>query len=262
MKAFLFSIFILALILSFSYSGLVLAADSKVLEFTFDGNTVQGKIVSDVSGNKNDGELMGGAKVANGVVEFDGKDSYIGSPALDVRNGAFKSFTAIARFRTDSPENGPLWMWGDNAAPSSSTGAEGPVGWRSSTKKFAAGFYGNAHFYADAKEDYADNNWHVVAQVGDENIGYLYVDGERISETTAGYIYTANPYFLLGARTKNSGNEIDDIEYFKGFIDYIAIYNYALSLNDIKKITAQVSSVLPAGKLTTNWGYVKDKNGN
>jgi hypothetical protein len=148
-------------------------------------------------------------------------------------------------------------MWGDNANPSSSSNAEAPVGWRESTGNFAAGFYSGGHFYADAEESYADGQWHFVAQVGDGVTGYLYVDGEQISSTTAGYIYSASPHFLIGARTKNSGSDIDNVEYFKGVIRQIAIYKVALGEGDLGAIATELIAVSPSGKLAAAWGQMK-----
>ena len=190
-------------------------------------------------------------------MEFDGKDGYVVTPALEARIAAKIPFTAMGWFKTNLVPNGPLWMWGDNAKPSLSSGAEGPVGWRTSTKMLAAGFYVAAHFYADAKADYADNKWHVVAQVGDAAKGYLYVDGEKISETSAGYVYAANPYCLIGARSKNSGSDLDDTEYFKGSIDMILIYAVALPPDEVKQVSSQGNPVSRAEKLVTFWGQIK-----
>lgn len=239
---------------------MVLAAEDPVLRYTFDANTVQGNTVKDISGNGVDGTINGGAESVGGAMAFDGKDGYIVTPALDARIAGKAPFTAICWFKTDLVANGPLWMWGDNSKPSSSSGAEGPVGWMSSTKKFAAGFYNNAHFYAEAKEDYADNRLHVAAQVGDEAKGYLYVDGEFISETTAGYIYAVNPYLLIGARTKNSGSLLDDVEYFKGTIDQIILYDFAMTKEEIKLLSSKGNAVSSSGKLGTLWGQIKDGN--
>jgi len=247
------------LIIFLSVQTVIFAANNPILRYTFDANTIQGDIVKDSAG-KNDGTINGGAKQVEGVIEFDGKDGYIVTPALDARIAGKAPFTAMGWFKTDQVPNGPLWMWGDNAKPSSSSGAEGPVGWRASSKMLTAGFYLNAHFYAEAKEDYADNKWHVVAQVADEAKGYIYVDGELISETTAGYVYAANPYFLIGTRTKNSGSDIDDTEYFKGSIDQVIIYTVALSKDEVKQVSSQGNPVSSSNELASLWGYIKAEN--
>lgn len=253
MKKLLFFVIMLLTIQTFA-----LAGSNPLLKYTFDGNTVQGNTVKDIAG-KNDGTINGGAKQINNAIEFDGKDGYIVTPALEARIAGKVGFTVIGRFKTNQVPNGPLWMWGDNAKPSSSSAAEGPVGWRTTTKLFAAGFYNNGHFYADAKKDYADNNWHVIAQVGDTAKGYLYVDGDLISETTAGYVYAANPYLLIGARTKNSGSEIDDTEYFKGAIDMILVYTSTLSKDEIMQISKEALSVSPSKSLVAFWGQIKSR---
>jgi len=223
----------------------------------FDEGT--GEVASDSSGRAHLGKLMKGPKWVSGkfgkALSFDGKDDYVGIPALEIRTDS-KSFTAIGWFKTDESKNGPLWMWGDNPTPSSSSDAEAPVGWRSNGN-FAAGFYIGGHKYAEAEQSYTDGKWHFVAQVGDEDTGYLYVDGEQISSANAGYVYASNPYFILSARSKNSGSEIDDVEYFNGIIDEVALFNVALTEEDIQEIAAKKSAVSPKAKLTTTWGDIK-----
>jgi len=233
-----------------------LPKEGLVLHYSFNASGVNGDKIKDLSGNGNEGVINGGGKLAGDGLGFDGKAVYVVTPALDVRTGA-KSFTAICRFKTDNPKNGPLWMWGDKNVPSTSSGAEGPVGWKEANGNFAAGFYTNAHQYAEAKENYADNKWHIVAQVGDEDTGYLYVDGSQISSANAGYVYAAKPYFIIGARTKNSGNDIDNIEYFVGTIGMVIIYKKALKEADIKSITSEVLTVSSLDNLASKWGQIR-----
>lgn len=227
-----------------------------VLHYTFEPPTITGDTVEDVSGTGADGTLSG-AKAQSGVLVLDGADNYLSTDPLGIRTGGAVPFTALAMFRTDKAENGPLWMWGDNAAPSASGAAEGAVGWRSTTTNFAAGFYSGGHLYANAEADYADGEWHSVAQVGEALLGYLYLDGEQISSAVAGYEYGAPPYFLLGARTKNSGSDLDDIEYFEGEIDNVLLYDRALTGDEIVAIVEEVLAVSSRGKLATLWGELR-----
>ena len=260
MKRAAISLMIICIAAFLSSGVLALPEDGLVLHFAFDGGSVDGDVVKDLSGNGNDATIKGGVEATNEGLEFDGADGYVGTAALDMRTAGNNTFTALCWFKTDESINGPLWMWGDNANPSSSGDAEAPVGWRESTGNFAAGFYSGGHFYADAEETYADGEWHFAAQVGDAATGYLYVDGEQISSTTAGYVYSASPYFLIGARTKNSGSDIDNVEYFKGVIRQVALYNVALSENDLKAIAAEAIAVSPSAKLATAWGQMKKQN--
>jgi len=258
MKRFAFSLIIIVISAFFCSGVVALPKDDLVLHFAFDSGSVIGDTAKDQSGNGNDATINGGAKAVADGLEFDGADGYVNTAPLDARAAGSDMFTALCWFRTDEAPNGPLWMWGDNAIPSGSSDAEAPVGWRDSTGNFAAGFYSGGHFYADAEETYADGQWHFVAQVGDGATGYLYVDGEQISSTTAGYIYTASPHFLIGARTKDSGNDIDNVEYFKGVIGQIAIYSVALGEGDLKAIAAEAMAVSPSGRLAAAWGQVKN----
>lgn len=257
MRKFAFSLMIISISVFLCSGAVALPEDGLVLHFAFDGGSVVGDTAKDLSGNGNDATINGGARTVADGLEFDGADGYVNTAALDARTAGNDTFTALCWFRTDEAPNGPLWMWGDNANPSSSSDAEAPLGWRESTGNFAAGFYSGGHFYADAEETYADGQWHFVAQVGDGVTGYLYVDGEQISSTTAGYIYSASPYFLIGARTKNSGSDIDNVEYFKGVIRQVAIYRVALGEGDLKAIAAELIAVSPSGKLATVWGAAK-----
>ncbi len=257
MKRSAVSLLVAGMVLLLSFVVLAIPKDGLVLHFDFDGGSVDGDSAKDLSGNGNDATINGGAKAVADGLEFDGVDGYVGGDPLEVRTGGEVPFTALGWFKTEEAINGPLWMWGDNAIPSASGAAEAPVGWRVGTGNFAAGFYQGGHFYADAEEAYADGEWHLVAQVGTEDTGFLYMDGEQISSATAGYVYAPVPYFILGARSKNSGSEIDDTEYFKGVIGEIAIYNVALGEADIKAIFAEGLAVSPAGKLPITWGQMK-----
>ena len=257
MKRFAFSLMIIGIAAFFCSGVLALPEDGLVLHFAFDGGSVIGDTAKDLSGNGNDATINGGAKAVADGLEFDGVDGYVNTDPLDMRTGGSDTFTALCWFRTDEAPNGPLWMWGDNAHPSSSSDAEAPRGGRDSTGNFAAGFYSGGHFYADAEDAYADGQWHFAAQVGDGVTGYLYVDGEQLSSTTAGYIYAASPHFLIGARTKNSGSDIDNVEYFKGVIRQIVIYSVALGEGDLGAIATELIAVSPSGKLAAAWGQMK-----
>lgn len=262
MKRFAIILMVIGMSALFSVAALAIPKEGLVLHFDFDGGSVDGDTIKDLSENGNDAIMNGGVTAIADGLEFDGADGYVGGEPLAVRTGGEIPFTALAWFKTTEVPNGPLWMWGDNALPSASSGAEGPVGWRTGTGNFAAGFYQGGHFYADAEESYADGEWHHVAQVGavnedDEHIGLLYIDGQQISSTTAGYQYAGPPYFILGARSKNSGSEIDDTEYFDGVIGEVAIYSVTLDEADIKAIFDAGLAVSPLGSLSTTWGQMK-----
>jgi hypothetical protein len=258
MRFFRFSLVVMSIALAFTFGAFSIPKENLVLHYDFAGGSINGDTATDLSGMGYDGTINGGASATGDGLEFDGSDGYVVTPALEVRMGGEIPFTAFCWFKTEEDGTGPLWMWGDNAVPSASSNAEAPVGWRSSSGIFSAGFYSGGHFYADGEDTYADGEWHFVAQVGEEAVGYLYIDGMQISSTTAGYIYSAQPYFLIGTRSKNSGSDLDDVEYFKGVIGQIGIYNVALSEAEIKEIMTETLAVSPSGKMASMWGEMKE----
>ena len=86
----------------------------------------------------------------------------------------------------------------------------------------------------------------------------IYVDGELDAKQDRGpqNTDTATPV-LIGARF--TGGSPSD--FFQGALDEVALFNVALSKEDIKSIMANGlspdSAVSPSGKLTTTWGLLK-----
>ena len=61
----------------------------------------------------------------------------------------------------------------------------------------------------------------------------------------------------IGWAQGHSGN-INTLTFFDGIIDEVAIYNRALSADEIKELmSAPPAAVRAAGKLATTWGGIK-----
>ena len=107
-----------------------------------------------------------------------------------------------------------------------------------------------------------DNEWSHVAGVYDGTNIYLYINGVQYSKAPA-----------TGTEAVNySGVRIGHISwiaaprYFNGIIDEVAIFNTALSTEDIQKVmnkglkeSLSPSAVTLSGKLTTTWADIKAK---
>jgi hypothetical protein len=209
--------------------------DGLIAHYPFDGNAY------DESGYGNNGAVNSATFTtdrfgnANRAYYFDGTDDYIAFTNIQARTSGSVAFTVAGWFKCSSSTNGPLWMWGDSASPSSSYNAESPVGWRNNL--FSAGFYGvGGHRYIDYTEGLADGNWHFIVQSSDGSSGYLYADGIYVGSTTHTGYYPSNPVLIAGARTKNSSSSIDNIAYFNGSIDDLRIYNRTLSSSEIQQL--------------------------
>ncbi|MGH7952881.1 MAG: LamG-like jellyroll fold domain-containing protein, partial [Limisphaerales bacterium] len=105
---------------------------------------------------------------------------------------------------------------------------------------------GAVHVVGSGSSPTLDGNWHHIVGVCDEANGQLllYFDG-KLANTTAiptnSGVYEASEPMTIGAGTADGVNYTNQ---FDGYINDVAIYNYALSLG---QITAQYSSVAPGG---------------
>jgi len=75
------------------------------------------------------------------------------------------------------------------------------------------------------------NTWQLVAATYDGNKMQLYVNGRQVAERAIRLTIndTANSVDI-------GGNVVDNKEWFKGAIDEVAVFNYALSIDDIDNI--------------------------
>jgi len=99
------------------------------------------------------------------------------------------------------------------------------------------------------------DEWHHIALVYDGKTGNYYLDGssEADGNLTGKINIVANPV-VMGHNGKNG-------EWYSGLIDEVAIFNVALTKDDIKTIMTKglegATAVSPSGKLTTTWGNIK-----
>jgi hypothetical protein len=93
-----------------------------------------------------------------------------------------------------------------------------------------------------------DNKWHHIVGVCDEVSGhdYVYIDGTNAGTgnmSTSSGIRSLTAPLSIGARITGNGDNNYDNQ-FLGFIDEVAIYNYALSSNQV--LTHYLASGIPA----------------
>jgi len=195
---------------------------------------------ADSTGKGHDGLAFGDPAIINDpvrgqVLEVDGDDRVGVSDAADLNFGANESMTLT------------VWANLDLADPMS--------GWRAIVAKGRTelgggtayvdtfyGFYispgGNWHVNAgdvwDDSQPAAGGQWHHLAfvQDGPANEGYFYIDGELIMTAGADSCDTTGRPLFIGA----AGTDVDVsvFESFKGRIDDVRIYSYALSELEIQ----------------------------
>ena len=240
--------------------------DTLVLYFTFDANS--GNKVEDLSGNGNDGEIIG-AKWVKGkygsALEFDsgGKTvvqvsdnptlnpdkeitymAWFFSDAFDITRGIISKYTGTGNQRSYNLRLHHV----TKGALSTEVSANGAFQLGVSTTDVHSGTV------------LKNGQWHhaAITLKGGEFLR-MYVDGKLEKESKATVtktIFDNNVPLSIGADF-NIGEEI---RHFNGLIDEVAIFNRVLSEAEIQKaMEGEVQAVDAVGKLTTTWGAIKRK---
>jgi len=195
---------------------------------------------SDATGKGHDGLAFGDPAIVNDplrgqVLEVDGDDRIGISDAADLNFGADESLTLTAWANLDL--------------------ADAPGGWRAIVAKGRTELGGSTDYVPELYGFYVSpsNNWHVnsggvngdaqaaaggqwhhlaFVQDGPANEGYFYIDGEVVMSGGADSCDTTGRPLFIGA----AGTDVDVsvFESFKGRIDDVRIYSYALSELEIQ----------------------------
>jgi hypothetical protein len=214
----------------------------------------------DSSGKGNDGQLMGDPAWVDGkfgsALEFNGASSHVSVPDSESLNpktavtlGAWiypKGFTGNGNGLLTKEAQyilGLNWPQGGNAQKLNLWLTIG--GWI---------------LFASDDEIPADS-WSHVAVTYDGSTKKLYIDGNLVN---LGVFNGADRQGEIGTSANNiliaQGNTGVGAQAFEGLIDEIAVFNIALTENDIKDFMKGWSfllAVTPASKLTTTWAAVK-----
>jgi hypothetical protein len=213
----------------------------------------KGDIAKDSSGNKNDGTLMNDPKWVDGkkkpgkALEFDGKDDYV-----IVHIGTALQSLSIEAWIYPT-EGGIVFVEEGQQA------LDG--GWYESQMEILASGELKVGFWTGAEQGislgkFGFKNWYNVVMTYDKSKNSIkgYVDGELMESGTLVKLNPGDLWYAIGARTATN---LGDGTYFNGIIDKAAVYNVALSEEDIKQNFQAASAVFPAGKLTTTWASIK-----
>ena len=111
-----------------------------------------------------------------------------------------------------------------------------------------------AGWYAIGSGKLDKNKWYHLAGTFDGKTLKFYVDGKLVGQKDS----------KIGAGSKDTfiGCHPNPTNYFQGMIDDVAIYNHALSEDEISKIAttglgAGAAAVYPVDKLSTQWARIK-----
>ena len=176
-------------------------------------------------------------KEGTGSLMFDGVNDYISLPrntVLETGGTVTRQLSATAWIKDDS----------GGAAGYGTVVGTGDGGWvlaRDGNHMIAGAWvfdiYGNGTFGSvSSSTNISDGQWHHVAFVATPNMLYLYVDGVRSTYYISRGTYIRNIYnkgVLIGENARETGR------YFKGLIDNVKIYDYALSADEINAQIAE-----------------------
>jgi len=211
-------------------------ATALVAHWDFEGD------FTDATGKGHDGLAFGDPAIINDplrgqVLEVDGDDRIGVSDAADLNYGADESMTLTVWVNLDLAD--PLDGW-------RAIVAKGRTELGGSTD-YVDEFYGfyvspgnnwhaNAGGVWDDSQPAAGGQWHHLAfvQDGSANEGYFYIDGEAVMSGGADSCDTTGRPLFIGA----AGTDVDVavFESFKGRIDDVRIYSYALSELEIQHL--------------------------
>ncbi len=205
---------------------------SYILHYTFDSCSAY-----DSSVNENDGEIQGSPQCVNGVsdgaLSFDGAHDWIKVNKLL----SFKDFTISMWFNTSSNQTQGLLQTNDGKKSGEPGIGIVVMNGNDLEAGYITEYDGNICEIQAKNLNLSDGKWHLVTLTRDTSLskGYLYIDG-----TIAGNCQDPNPNESISSSSYMSigksyyytiGNS-----FFKGDLDDVRIYNYALSSDDIKNI--------------------------
>ncbi|MHC4440472.1 MAG: LamG domain-containing protein, partial [Planctomycetota bacterium] len=195
---------------------------------------------TDATGKGHDGLAFGDPAIINDpvrgqVLEVDGDDRIGVSDAPDLNFGANESLTLTTWVAIDLVDSPGGWM---GIAAKGRTELGGGTDYVDELYGFYVSPGNNWHVNSggvngDAYEA-AGGQWHHLAfvQDGPAGVGYFYIDGEVVMSGVAESCDTTGRPLFIGA----AGTDIDVsvFEPFKGRIDDVRIYSYALSELEIQ----------------------------
>jgi hypothetical protein len=181
-----------------------------------------GTVAGDLSGNGNDGTLIGGpqwvAGMIGGALEFDGSDDYV-----DCGNNAIfditEQVTLAVWVKTNDAGNGQHNMWlgkGDHTYAIKHAS--------DNSLEFFVYSSGGWHTLSYAIDSSFNGVWHHVAGTFDGNELLVYLDGGLVVTLLyTGSIETRTHIVSMGENSEASGR------FYDGLLDDARIYNRALS---------------------------------
>ncbi len=233
--------------------------DGLVSYWTFDEADVDGKTVKDVVGD-NDGEMVGDPTVVEGkfdqAIELHGPGNngdHVKVATLDISPPNYTDITLMAwvyptSFGAGGNSNRRFVFGHDNG------GCDRAILMRDEGWRIGTGFDNQPQCYWETGASVGLETWQHIAVVyqHDEKKITFYKDGkDHVFDEDSDIDASGNPFLLIGAHPNMQ-------RMFEGLIDDAAVYDRALSQDEIKE-TAEGLAVSASGKLAITWGETKTR---
>ena len=213
-----------------------------------------GKVVKDLSGNGNDGEITGSVKWVDGKIgkalEFSGGNVKV--PHKEELN--LETFSMTIWLNVPKVVAPYQMVMGKEAWPNRNYSM-----WLL-PDKVNVGVTEPNDIQKQSEAVVVDGKWHHVAATYDKKFLKLYVDGAPSGQVAL----NTNPLqcdapFMIGAQPPGGSGPI------QGILDEVSLYKVGLAEEDVKRIMDSglkmlVSAVDATGKLAVTWGFIRSKN--
>lgn len=259
-KGFLFMMCVVFLSLTLSVPSFALI-NGLVGAWTFDDDS--GGKVKDVSGNGFDGELAGNAKIDKAgkfgsAVSTDGTEAYVMIPD----NDAFEfngDFTIACWIQNDTPPTDNSSFVTKGYHKTAAAGGDAKPWYlvyflKTGTVDFFLRDTNAVNSRAVGATLVNDGKWHHILGMKDGAEVKIYIDGKEDGVAAAvDAVYGKNDLPLVFM--------VHYDRWFKGMIDEVAVFNKALSKQEIELtmggLSKNILAVSPKSKLTSTWGSLK-----
>jgi len=247
---------LLALVLClFSYNALALDKKGLVLYLNFDEG--KGDTAADLSGNNNDGKLLGGATWAEGKIkggiylaEIPDRVDVADDDSLDITDAI--TMAIWANIESLPQTYCSLFQKPTAYMLHTMTGGDGV---KIDPLVFIGGAYGA--WPTPVNVSATLNEWHHLAATYDGKGYDIYVDGKRIDgydRQTAGKIDVDDNVLTIGRDTRAGCTERNS----PGAIDEASVWSRVLSEAEIRELmNGGLTAVEPGYKLSISWGNIK-----
>jgi hypothetical protein len=231
------------------------ADESLVLYFSFDKDS--GKEVRDLSELGNDGKVSGDPKWVDGkygkAISLNGQSEWVEVESSDSLN-IEGEITLMCWFKSGGWD-GAGDQWIGKGAHASKPSCYGLMVYQSATLYFMLGDGASRH---DLKttELPETGKWHHIAATYDGENMRVYLDGDVLAEKQEQFDFQCKNELPLMV-----GGGVQRPQYsFLGEIDEVAIFNRALSQDEVKKAMEGIGALLavePMNRLPLTWGFIK-----